>query len=384
MADSYTEVTNKSWFKRIGEAVGGIVVGIVLFIAAFPVLFWNEGRAVKTYRSLKEGQKNVISIMADKIDPANEGKLVHLNGMATTDETLHDNTFGVSVNALKLIRNVEMYQWKEEKESKTRKKLGGSTETVTTYNYEKGWSNRTISSSSFKHPEGHLNPSSMQYQSQTFSASNASIGEFDLSGSLLQKVRNSESLQITEIPKTMQTQAKLQDGGIYIGDDPSKPVIGDIRVGFQVVKPQDVSLVSQQYGTTFVPYKAKAGNDVELLKEGTFDAESMFASAQKENRILTWILRIAGFAAMFIGIFLLLRPLSVLGDVVPFIGSVIGMGIGLVAFAVAAPLSLITVAFAWIVYRPLLGILLLLIAGGIIAFFVSRRKRVKATAPAQS
>ncbi|WP_339136467.1 MAG: hypothetical protein WGN25_01115 [Candidatus Electrothrix sp. GW3-4] len=53
--DSYTEVTNQSWFSRIGGAIKGIIFGFILFIIAFPLLFWNEGRAVKTYKTLKEG-----------------------------------------------------------------------------------------------------------------------------------------------------------------------------------------------------------------------------------------------------------------------------------------------------------------------------------------
>lgn len=121
--DSYTEVTNQSWFSRIGGAIKGIIFGFILFIIAFPLLFWNEGRAVKTYKSLKEGSGAVISVLADQVDPNNEGKLVHLSGRASTEETLTDPVFGVSENALRLRRKVEMYQWQEHSESETKKNL---------------------------------------------------------------------------------------------------------------------------------------------------------------------------------------------------------------------------------------------------------------------
>ena len=47
----HTEVTSQSWFQRIGSALMGVLLGIVLFLVSFPVLFINEGRAVKTAKS---------------------------------------------------------------------------------------------------------------------------------------------------------------------------------------------------------------------------------------------------------------------------------------------------------------------------------------------
>ena len=37
--DSFTEVTEESWFERIKNVFWGILIGIVLFIAAFPILW---------------------------------------------------------------------------------------------------------------------------------------------------------------------------------------------------------------------------------------------------------------------------------------------------------------------------------------------------------
>ena len=102
---------------------------------AFPVLFWNEGRAVKRYESLEEGQGAVTSIPADTVDAVNDKKLVYLTAEATTKEILEDPEFGASANALKLIRDVEMYQWKESKKTKSKKKLGGGKRKTTTYTY---------------------------------------------------------------------------------------------------------------------------------------------------------------------------------------------------------------------------------------------------------
>jgi hypothetical protein len=135
--DSFTEITSESWLSRIGGAIKGIVIGLVLFIAAFPVLFWNEGRAVKRYKTLDEGAGSVISLPEAQVLPEYEGELVHVAGKAVTDEIVADPEFEVAVNAIKLKRKVEMYQWKETKKRKTRKKLGGGKKTVTSYSYSK-------------------------------------------------------------------------------------------------------------------------------------------------------------------------------------------------------------------------------------------------------
>ena len=55
MSDSFTETVTTGWFSRIGSSIKGILGGIVLIVIAFPVLFFNEGSAVKTRKDLNQG-----------------------------------------------------------------------------------------------------------------------------------------------------------------------------------------------------------------------------------------------------------------------------------------------------------------------------------------
>ncbi len=105
---AYTEVTRQSWFSRIGGAIKGVLLGVVLVIVAFPILFLNEGRAVRRHRTLTEGAGLVESISADSPHEAHHGKLVHVSGPRMTDAVLEDTVFGVSANAIHLKRDVEM------------------------------------------------------------------------------------------------------------------------------------------------------------------------------------------------------------------------------------------------------------------------------------
>lgn len=379
--DTFTEVTSESWFGRMGNAFKGIVVGLIILVIGFPLLFWNEGRAVATYKALQEGAGVVISVPADKADPKNEGKLVHLTGMATTEETLTDPDFGVSAQAIKLLRQAQMYQWRENKKSETVKNVGGSTTTKTTYSYEKVWSDSLIKSGDFKKP-GHGNPAQMTYPPKQFTARKVTLGAFQLSSGLIGQIGGAEELSIDAsqtLPDNLWGRARWEGNTLYIGRNPQAPEIGDTRVDFQVVKPQTVSVIAKQYQGHLEPYQTSVGRSLEMLQAGVKSSEAMFQQAHAENKVLTWILRFVGALCFFIGISMILKPLSVVLDVLPFLGNVAEAGTGLVAFVLALALTLITVAIAWFYYRPLLAVILIVVAVGLILGY--RKLRAKPPAP---
>ena len=377
--DQFTKVTHESWFSRIGSAIKGILVGLILFVMAFPLLFWNEGRAVKTYKTLKEGAGIVVSIISDNIDATNNEKLVHVTGKGDTNAILVDPIFDVSVNALKLERVVEMYQWEEVLESDTKKKLGGGTETVETYTYTKIWSEQTISSTTFQKPTGHQNPSSIQYESTQQVADKVTLGAFALSPSLVARINNFElfTIEDSSLPETLKDEVKLYEDGLYIGSEPESPQVGDIRIMFTVAKPTDISVIAKQAGNTFEPYKSKAGGNIELLQTGIHSAYDMIQTAQENNKVLTWILRLVGFILMLVGLGLIFNLLSVLADVLPILGNIVGAGTGVISFLLAAILSLITIAIAWIVYRPLLAVILIVLAASLTMAIKMKLKSAK-------
>ena len=134
---SFTETSHEGFGSRIGGALKGILLGILLFIGGIAGLFWNEGRAVDALKDVAEARDNLISISADQPETGNDGKLVHLSGNATTEDQVSDAELKYETTAIRLDRKVEMYQWKENKRSRKQKKTGGGTKTVTEYSYEK-------------------------------------------------------------------------------------------------------------------------------------------------------------------------------------------------------------------------------------------------------
>jgi len=382
MSEGFSEVTSKGWFERIVESIKGVLIGLVVFVIAFPLLFWNEGNSVKTYLGLKKGESEIVEASPEKIDPALQDKLVHLTGLATTTDQLRDANFGVDINALRLQRTSEIYQWVESFESKTRKKLGGGDETVKTPVYKQEWTNEAKDSSKFKDPADHENRGVYEYPSQSSIATKVTLGAFTLPRDLVGRIDSfeplpAEAIDLQKGAEGVKTGWKSTGGWIYRGSDPNTPAIGDMRVKFTAVKPTTVSLYAQQVNDSFRPYPVSDSLKLERIQVGTVSAKEMFANAQSENTMLTWMLRGLGLFLMWLGITLIFKPLVVIADVVPIFGNVLQMGIGLFAILIALPLTLVTIAIGWIYYRPVLAISLLVAAAAVfgLMFVLGRRKK---------
>lgn len=386
MSDSFTETTSVSWFGRIKRSAGGVVIGLILIIAMVVLLFWNEGRAVTTAKSLAEGACVVVSVTSDTIDPANDGRLIHVRGLVTTGSTPSDPDFGIEAAGIRLVRNAEMYQWKEESRSETTTKIGGGEETVTTYTYSKGWEDQPIDSSDFRKPANHANPS-MEVRGQSFQVPEGKLGTFMLDGPVLDRIGGEKEFalkpeQTASIQRAFAGSGTVSvvNGRVYLGENPASPAIGDYRVAYEIVPLGDISVIARQSGSSFAPYPTVAGDQLLMVRTGTVAAEAMFADAVSENNLITWLLRLVGLVLLFVGFALFLSPLGVLADVLPFLGSIVRLGTGLAAFVLAILIGTATIALAWFYYRPLLALAILAV-GGLIAFaivYVGRSRRAGA------
>lgn len=381
--DSVTEITERSWLQRIGQSVAGVLFGFALIAAACVFLFWNEGRAVTTARSLAEGAGLVHTVAADRVDPANEGKLIHITGMLTAAGPALDNEFGMKSNGVRLMRRVEMFQWTEEQESETQKKLGGGETTKTTYKYSRNWADHPIDSAKFKERSGHSNPQ-MTYRNRFVVAPQPKLGAFAVPSDLLRNFGTEDRLavadeQLQAIGKRLNKPVQAVDGVLYVSQDPAQPAVGDLRITFTDVRLQPASIVAAQAGSGLGPYRTQAGGTVELIAAGQVSAGSMFKEAQDENRLITWLLRAGGVLAMFIGFNLIMGPIGTIADVIPFLGDVVRMGTGLMAFLCTASVAPVVIAIAWFYYRPLVAVAVL-VAGAVVAYGVIHWSRGRAAA----
>ena len=363
-ADSFTQTTSQSWFSRIGGALIGLLIGLILVPGGCVLLFWNEGRAVTTARSLSEGAGLVRDVTPERPDPAQEGRLVHVAGPVTVAAPPRDPELNLTApaGALRLVRHVEMFQWKEEEHRETRNRLGGGTETVTTWRYTRVWEAGRNDSGRFHQPDGHANPTA-RYADQAWPAQGARLGGFTLAEPQINLLSTDQPVGETR----------------FLGQDAANPRIGDQRVSWRVAAPPEVSVVAAQSGPGFAPYATRAGDRLMLVRPGQLPASAMFQQAEHDNMVMTWILRAVGVVVVFLGFALFFNPLKVLADVIPFVGGIVGFGTGLLAAVLTLVLAPVVIAIAWLAYRPLIGIGILAV-GFALAFGVSRLRRPRPAA----
>ncbi len=386
---AYTEVTHESWGKRLISSVFLIFIGLLMLVGGCVLLFWNEGRAVKTAQALEEGAGIVVSVPDPaQIDSQLEGRLVHMKGSARTGAVLQDAEFGLSVPGIRMQRRVEYYQWVEEEESHEEKELGGGTTTVTTYHYHTTWCDEPVNSYRFRELRGHENTVAYRPQEERaeWLARPVMLGACELNAGQVARVGELRpaALEGIELPEALKGRTVVGGGQLCIGmtpPNPAAPQVGDVRVSWQYVpQEQAVSLVAKQQGNSFVPYIAhSSGYEVDLLFNGLLSAQQVFEKAHEDNTLTTWFLRGCGVLLVFAGLACMTNFISVLGDVIPLVGTLLGFGTFVLSLVGALVISALAVAVAWVWYRPLLSLLLLLLSL-LLLWSLRRRKRAAQSA----
>jgi hypothetical protein len=175
-------------------------------------------------------------------------------------------------------------------------------------------------------------------------------------------------------PYTNQMQQMVHINGnvVYLGISPSTPNIGDVRITLTKIMPAQLSIIAKVAGDTFEQYYAKNGKTFSSVRMGTVSADNMFSAAHSSNSTWTWILRLIGVFLVIGGLKSMFNILSTLFKVIPFLGSIVGAGVGLVCTVFGGAWSLVIIALAWLWYRPLVGVLLL--AAAIAGIWYLRQK----------
>ena len=429
---AYQEVTTTGYGTRVGNSFKAIGSGILLFLAGTALLWWNEGRAVKTEKMLDEaGSAYVEMENPNKKDASLEGELICGPALATTEDSLSDAQFGIGAKAISLTRKVEYYQWVEHSQEKKEDKLGGKEVTTTTYTYSKEWVSRPVESAQFKDPAyQNKNMVLTTIEDAEQYAENVSWGAYKLNESLIHSISSREGLDLAiaedllkQFDKSAKTAyerfygvqknqqpaeqpaetAAVSDSAkavndsinnaianaenkkdfeyihqasnvLYYGKVPGSPEVGDVRVTFEKVVPAKVTVMAVVDGDSFKPFKAKNGKRFQTLVMGKKSGDEIIEAEKEANNMWTWALRIIGILMVIGGLKGIFGFVETILKVVPFIAGIFGWGIGLVCTVVGVVWSLIVIAIAWLFYRPLLGISLLVLAGFLIWVFAFKGK----------
>lgn len=395
---AYQEVKKISYGSKVKDSIKGLFIGPILIIIATIFIFVNENRAIKQYKANDRAQGACVEMSVDQVNQEFTGKIVHCTGIAHTNEILSEGNFGINVNGFRLTRDVEYYQVIERSKTETKEKLGGGTEEITTYYYEKEWTS-SPQDNDFKDPDyvGEKNFVYVYLDNNKQMAENVSLGAFKLPEEFISSISGSEPIEVkfdstllsqwnASIKKQLNVPANVpvnyvhsQENVAYFGNNPESPQVGDVRVTFYYTpNDKEISLVADVDipNKTFAYHTdAKNGKTVGKLMMGNVSAEQMFEAMNQENKIWTWIFRIIILLVIVSGFKQIFSVASILPKLVPFLGKGVEYITGFIAWTLGLSWTFLFIGIAWITVRPALSIPLLAIAIGLIVFFIVKGKK---------
>jgi hypothetical protein len=280
----------------------------------------------------------------NRIDPANEDKLVHVSGELKTTARLTDPDFAMSAHAALLVRNAEMFQWREVRDTDVSDRDKPRC--------EHSWSAERLDAACYRpHPP-------FPFPGMKVTSRDATLGAFRPGILVLEKLAATielptESATLEAARTHVGGPVQVTNGGLYLGSNPAQPQIGDIRISWRIAKAGPVSLIGRQAGTDLVAFQT-SGNALLLGRSGTLSAVEMFKIESQESSTTTWGLR------LFSGCFMLAGWVMALGRLVP-------------ALLVGGLIGLAATAGAWLEYRPLEAATALVVIGIVATIAVIRR-----------
>lgn len=364
MSDKFTETNTTDYSSRIINSLLGVLIGIGLFIGSFGVLYSNEGRL-----NLAKVAETAIETPATGSSTAKIGDLISVTGTLTSPETSGDPPYLTKGEYIALRRTSEMYAWDQDTKTTSSKKSNGKRETTTTYTYETKWDEYPQNSSSFREPVGHENPQK-SIESKTVTVKLAKIGNYQLNLNQLQFTLSTKiTLNSNNILPEFRSN-KNDEHSLFIGNGTlNDPQVGDIRLSYKALSKNIQATVFGSLGNSnqLIPYTVP-GNSKTFYRLFESTKEQAVATLKKEHSIFTWIFRVVGFLMMWIGLSLVAEPLSVLLDLVPFLGDLSRTFTGFITFSIAFILSSLTIFISTIIHNPIM----LFFAVGLSGFTIYR------------
>ena len=399
-------VTSKSTLDQIRPMMKKISLVLLLpvFLSLLVILCLVEGMDVSRQQSLEEGEDSFVSMPAEEVDQANEGRLLHVSGIAKSNERLVDPRFKTvsASNSLRLERRVQMYQWSEKMRKKSVRdgsNADGSTsyKTVVYYTHKEIWSSKLIDSSTFhRSGRGLENPKSMPVEGLVIYADAPKLGAYGVTESLIDKMGNEQTI----VPKDtvglegariLDTNgegfelARLMDSrlepGLYHGSSPfygikaSAPAeIGDLRISFHAQMPHEATIIAQQTGDTLTAFTTSNGSTIEMVENGRVQAEKMFGNARVFQSSMTWFFRCLIGLFLFIIVLIKFWLFPEFIEVIPLLCDLKRCGAVLFSLVVTFGVTSAVAGAMWFSYRPfsVLPFLLCTVAMVVLPRFINK------------
>ncbi len=381
-------VTKTSYGQNLGNSIKGMLFGVVLFLLSF-YLFWRWAGVP----DLGKIAGKAVEVNAAETSSVEGEQFIALTGQVTTPQMLGDSSYIKPGKYITISRSTEIYAWVKRVESESKENVGGSTTTVKTTYYDKQWVSSPQQDLSAEDPadkraaeakwnERIVNPTGKRIQDASDRVSELYIGKWSVKQDM--PLPGGESLALSD--EVVLEGNDVQENFIYVNDGGgslSSPKIGDIRISFSVLKNDfEGTAFAKAKGSTLTTY-----SETQALKdEATFyaikkgDKEAGVKAYQIEARTKKLLWWFGGLLAMFIGLQLIVAPLSTVLKVLPFLQTLSKGLLGIVTFAVSLGLSLVVTLLFGVMRNPVMIAVVVVAIVGVIILVMMKKKKEPAAA----
>ncbi|VVC94124.1 unnamed protein product [Leptidea sinapis] len=280
------------------------LMSLILFSGVTYFLIWAEGNAIQSNLMLDElvsGAETIDVFVGDEA-ARYEGRVVHIIGPLQILEPISEPDYNIHVQAVKLRKRVQMYQWIEETTETENFLTERAEESQKTYWYHKEWKDYVVESSLFYIRPGHHNPTSMPLFSETQIAENVKIGWMYLGLDVKRKVN--DYYEIWSDTRPERNDIKLHSGFYYHGNSPLEHEIGDLRVHFSYAgRVNDiytaVGVVERGTLQPYSPASFPAADPISLFRKGSYTLKQLYDLEKRDANTHTWKYRLLGFVQVF-------------------------------------------------------------------------------------
>ncbi|MFI4970175.1 MAG: TMEM43 family protein, partial [Lysobacterales bacterium] len=147
-----------------------------------------------------------VNVSADRIDAANEGRQVSVSGTLRVAKPARDAQLGIEADAVALVREVEMLQWREQC-------------VAAKCDYALAWTARHVDSHAFRDPEGHANSAPFPFSGERFLAEDVRLGAYRVDATLAAAgvAPVAYPVRAAQLPANLAATFREQDGVLYAG-----------------------------------------------------------------------------------------------------------------------------------------------------------------------
>lgn len=297
------------------------VLGALLLLAGVGLAATTE-RSLLNYRAVASLHGGEVIDLGVNSPPAGgqHGAMARVTGTPTVVEAPRDPDFNLRVDTPVLVRHVEMFQWREVR-------VGSGV------HYEMDWVDHLLDAGHFVEPQGHANPASFPLSSKQFDAGLVRLGGFGLGPVLLHAIPGTQRVapDPAALPANLAASFSRYQGYLVTSARPGDPRLGDVRVSWNEVPLQELTVVGRVDGDRLVAATEAADGRGFVVQIGDVPVLDLFPDLPVPPEFVTgW--RILAVLLASLGAFVLLavqrnrrEPLLALGLAAMAVGIVAGV-----------------------------------------------------------